>query len=69
MKATLKYEMLVDVSRPVDEIVEFISLMLQSHPGKRIEILQQIDQHIGEALAELQREPPNEITEDTSAEI
>ncbi|MEC0241967.1 hypothetical protein P4H66_19375 [Paenibacillus dokdonensis] len=69
MKAALKYEVLADLSKPVDEIVEFISLMLQSHPGKRIEILQQIDQHVGDALAELQREPSNEITEDTSAEM
>ncbi|MDR9855636.1 hypothetical protein RJP21_18650 [Paenibacillus sp. VCA1] len=40
MKSALKYEIKADPSKPVEEISDFISLMLQTHPDKQIEILQ-----------------------------
>ncbi|KWX73883.1 hypothetical protein [Paenibacillus jilunlii] len=54
MKATPKIEMLVDALNPVEESVSVITYMLSLHPGKEIEILQQIDQKIGDTLATLQ---------------
>ncbi|MNC71662.1 hypothetical protein D3C75_1226110 [compost metagenome] len=54
MKATSKIEMLVDALNPADESVNVITYMLTLHPGREIEILQQIDQKIGDALVALQ---------------
>lgn len=60
MRSTLKYEITADPLRPVEEITEFISLMIKTHPNKQIEILRQVDQHLGDTLAELQREKVTE---------
>ncbi|MDR0271000.1 hypothetical protein [Paenibacillus sp.] len=60
MRSILKYEITADPSKPVEEITEFISLMIQTHPDKQIEILQQVDDHLGNALAKLQREKETE---------
>ncbi|MDR9852872.1 hypothetical protein RJP21_04545 [Paenibacillus sp. VCA1] len=51
MRSALKYEITADPSKPVEEISEFISLMIQTHPDKQIEILQKVDENIGIALA------------------
>ncbi|MET3846887.1 hypothetical protein [Paenibacillus sp. OAE614] len=63
MKATPKYELLVDVSKPVEEIAEFISLMLQLHPGQKLEILEQVDEQVGMALSDLEVQQKTEKNE------
>ncbi|KWX79555.1 hypothetical protein AMQ84_06470 [Paenibacillus riograndensis] len=54
MESTPKIEMLVDALNPVEESVNVITYMLTLHPGREIEILQQIDQKIGDTLVTLQ---------------
>ncbi|OKP95376.1 hypothetical protein [Paenibacillus sp. P46E] len=58
MKATPKIEMLIDALNPVEESINVITYMLTLHPGKELEILQCIDQKIGEALLALQPVEP-----------
>jgi hypothetical protein len=43
----------VNPSNPVQEAVEVVLLLINSHPGRQHELLQQIDIQIGEALAAL----------------
>jgi hypothetical protein len=40
---TPKLELLVDLSKPVEEILDCILLIANSHPGKQLEILQKVD--------------------------
>ncbi|MEK3699637.1 hypothetical protein NYE33_21910 [Paenibacillus sp. FSL R10-2199] len=40
-------------SNPVQEAVAVVLLLINSHPGRQHELLQQIDMQIGEALAAL----------------
>ncbi|MNI92018.1 hypothetical protein D3C73_1497600 [compost metagenome] len=58
MKATPKIEMLVDALNPADESVNVITYMLTLHPGRKLEILQGIDQKIGDALLSFQPVEP-----------
>ncbi|WP_339194545.1 hypothetical protein MKY95_23090 [Paenibacillus sp. FSL P4-0176] len=54
MKATHQVVITADISRPVEEISEIISLFIGMHPAeKQQEILQAVDQSVGEALAGL----------------
>lgn len=50
----------IDLSQPVPELVDIISLVINSHPGQQIEILKQLDQHIGEAIATQELEQQKE---------
>ncbi|NUU75011.1 hypothetical protein [Paenibacillus xylanilyticus] len=55
MKATHQVVITADISRPVEEIAEIISLFLGMVPAeKKREILQDVDQLVGEALAGLE---------------
>ncbi|OPA77478.1 hypothetical protein BVG16_13565 [Paenibacillus selenitireducens] len=49
-----KLEVLIDLSRPVEEITEVITLVISSHPGKQKEILEAVDLSVGEALAKFE---------------
>ncbi|WP_339241427.1 hypothetical protein MKX40_10700 [Paenibacillus sp. FSL R5-0517] len=54
MKATHQVVITADISRPVEEISEIISLFIGMHPAeKQQEILQAVDQLVGDALAGL----------------
>ncbi|PAK51398.1 hypothetical protein CHH75_14455 [Paenibacillus sp. 7541] len=53
-----RVELLIDLTTPVEEITAVINIMLQAHPDKQLEILQAVDQNIGEALATLQASEP-----------
>jgi hypothetical protein len=49
----INLELSVNPSNPVQEAVEVVLLLINSHPGRQHELLQQIDIQIGEALAAL----------------
>ncbi|CAM3369647.1 hypothetical protein HP548_08370 [Paenibacillus taichungensis] len=54
MKATHQVVITADISRPVEEIAEIISLFLGMVPAeKQEELLQAVDQLVGDALAGL----------------
>lgn len=55
----------IDLTRPVQEVVDIISVVLNHHPSRHQEILEAIDIKVCEALADLQKlkEPPSEETE------
>lgn len=55
MAKVTKVELQIDLSMPVEEIAAVVNIMLDSHPGRQIEILEAIDHAIGEALAKLQK--------------
>ncbi|MNO34242.1 hypothetical protein D3C76_242730 [compost metagenome] len=61
----------IDLTQPVQEVVDIISVVLNHHPSRHQEILEGIDVKICEALANLQRlkEPPLEETEDKAEEV
>lgn len=44
----------LDLSHPVSEITDVISLVINAHPGQQLSILQAIDQHVGDAMAALE---------------
>lgn len=48
-----KLDVSIDLNQPVNEAVEVVLLLVNSHPGRQHELLQQIDMRIGEALAAL----------------
>lgn len=60
MAKIMKVELLIDLSAPVQEVAEVVSLMLQTHPGRQIEILRAIDEQIGKALIELETTKPDQ---------
>lgn len=45
----------LDLAHPVDEITDVISLVINAHPGQQLNILQAIDQHVGDAMAALEK--------------
>ncbi|MDT3426056.1 hypothetical protein J2Z22_001576 [Paenibacillus forsythiae] len=45
----------IDLANPVNELVDVVSIVMNSFPGRQEEILQQLDLKIGEALAEIKR--------------
>ncbi|MGG1879355.1 hypothetical protein ABDI30_17525 [Paenibacillus cisolokensis] len=58
MARMTRVELLIDLAIPVEEITAVINIMLQAYPDKQLEILQAVDQNIGEALANLQAFEP-----------
>ncbi|MEK4452287.1 MULTISPECIES: hypothetical protein [unclassified Paenibacillus] len=55
----------IDLTQPVQEVVDIISVVLNHHPNRHQEILEAIDIKVCEALADLQRikEPLPQETE------
>ncbi|MHA6530173.1 hypothetical protein [Paenibacillus sp. BAC0078] len=53
----------VSLARPEDELIKTIITVLEFFPGQQLEILQKVDQGIGEMLAALQSktDPQNEV--------
>jgi len=60
----------IDLTQPVQEVVDIISVILNHHPSRHQEILEAIDIKVCEALADLQKlkEPLPEETETTTEE-
>lgn len=61
----------IDLTQPVQEVVDIISLVLNHHPSRHEEILGAIDLKICEALADLQKskEQLAEVTETKIEEV
>ncbi|MFF2910021.1 hypothetical protein [Paenibacillus sp. NPDC057934] len=60
----------IDLTQPVSEVVDIISIVLNHHPNRHQEILEAIDTKVCEALANLQKskELPAEPTESKTEE-
>lgn len=50
-----KLDVSIDLSRPVEEIVDIISLITNVHAGQQYELLKQVDLKVGEALAAMEK--------------
>jgi hypothetical protein len=70
-KATPKYELLIDLSNPVNELIESIILVANSQPGKQLEILQQVELKLGEQIQAIENQlkaaAPTTPTEQTES--
>jgi hypothetical protein len=58
----------IDLTRPAEEIIDTIIMVLSFYSGRQQEILQQVDHTVGEMLAAMQpnKDPgPAEKTEDS----
>jgi hypothetical protein len=53
---TSKLEILVDLSKPVEEIQVCIMVIANSNQGKQLEILQQVDLWLGEHIGKIEQE-------------
>jgi hypothetical protein len=62
--ATPKYELLIDLSKPVDELLACIVIIANTQPGKQLEILQQVELRLGEQIQAIE----NGLKETTQAE-
>ena len=63
-KVMPKLEILVDLTNPVAEIKESIMAIVNSHPGRQFELLQELDLWLCETIAsvEQQIEASKEVT-------
>lgn len=70
MAKLTKIDVSIDLGQPVQEITDIISLVINAHPGQQLSILQALDQHIGDALAALEKaqQPVEGNKEEVSAE-
>ncbi|AZS17380.1 hypothetical protein [Paenibacillus lutimineralis] len=50
-----RIEVSLDFEQPIQEITSIISLIIGAHPDRQLEILQAVDQHIGDAMALLDK--------------
>lgn len=55
MAAIKKIEMAIDLTRPAEELVETILVVLSYFPSGQLEIIQNVDYRVGEMLAALQQ--------------
>jgi hypothetical protein len=55
LAAIKKIEMAIDLTRPAEELVEIILVVLSYFPSGQLEILQNVDYRVGEMLAALQQ--------------
>ncbi|MBU5673261.1 hypothetical protein [Paenibacillus brevis] len=55
MAVITKFDVSLDVTQPAQEVADVITLLLGMYPGREIEILQQIDEEVGSALAKLEK--------------
>ncbi|MNC11342.1 hypothetical protein D3C75_590360 [compost metagenome] len=60
---TLKVEL--DLNRPVEELAQVISSVLNSLPGRQKEILEALDLEVGNALATFKTEKPTDTLQET----
>lgn len=59
---TLKVEL--DLNRPVEELAQVISSVLNSHPGRQKEILEGLDLEVGNALAAFKTDKPTDALQE-----
>lgn len=60
-KVTPKIELLIDLNNPVEEIKGCIMAIGNAHPGKQLEILQQVDLWLGEQVGKIEIEIKKQI--------
>ncbi|KUP22426.1 hypothetical protein [Paenibacillus sp. DMB5] len=65
----INLELSVNPSNPVQEAVDVVLLLVNTHPGRQRELLQQIDMQIGEALAALDKASKKAADEKIDAEL
>jgi hypothetical protein len=53
---TPKYELLIDLSNPVNELLECIIIIANTQPGKQLEILQQVELKLGEQIQAIENQ-------------
>lgn len=51
-----KYEVLIDLSNPVNELVDTIIIIANTQPGKQLEILQQVELRLGEQIQAIENQ-------------
>lgn len=70
MAMVTRIDVSLDLSLPVEEVIDVISLVINSHPGQQLSILRAIDQHVGDAMAALEKaqQPAQENKEADNAE-
>lgn len=54
MAVITKVDVSLDVTQPAQEVASVITLLLGMYPGREIEILRQIDEEVGDAMARLE---------------
>jgi len=54
-QVTPKLEILIDLSKPSEEITQCIAAIVNSHPGKELEILNKVDLWLGETISGLEK--------------
>ncbi|WP_410770962.1 hypothetical protein [Fontibacillus sp. BL9] len=55
MALITKIDVSLDLKQPAQEVIDVITLILSMYPGREIEILRQIDEEVGMAVAQLER--------------
>ncbi|MOA28552.1 hypothetical protein D3C78_1495040 [compost metagenome] len=61
MAVVTKVDVSLDLQHPVREISDVITLVLSMHPGREVEILRQIDEEVGNALALLEKPQAEQV--------
>lgn len=65
---TPKMEILVDLSKPVEEIQTCIAIIVNAHPGKQLDILHQVDLWLGEQIIKVEEGTKQTPTETAHTE-
>lgn len=55
MAVVTKIEVSLSLNYPVREVADVISLILNAHPSRQLEILKQIDEEVGLTIANMER--------------
>ncbi|GGF72768.1 hypothetical protein GCM10010912_17480 [Paenibacillus albidus] len=66
MVSIKKIELSIDLTRPAEEITEAIITVMEFFPGRQLEILEKVDQRIGEMLVALS--PKEQTAEEDTKE-
>lgn len=67
-----KIDVSLNLQKPAEEVCNVITLILSMYPGRQLEILRQIDEEVGSALARLEhaavKAPASEPEQDQPSE-
>lgn len=65
MAVLTKVDVSLDLQNPVGEVSDVITLILSMYPGREVEILRQIDEEIGNALALIEKAQTEQVEGNT----
>lgn len=70
MARVTRIDVSIDLSQPVQELADIISIVINTHPGQQLNILRAIDQCVGDAMAALEKaqQPAQENKEADNAQ-